>query len=212
MESYSIDYANTALIVIDMLEGQVDSDSVIMNHYRNLEKDLPNWFLSQMNEIVEPNIKQLLSSFRSNDGMVIHARMCSSMKNYTDLPVPMQFGNMMYEKPMIAPPEAPESRFLESLRPTDDESIITKSACSAFEGTPLEKVLHRNGINCVVLVGVFTNMCISSTARSAFDKGFDVLVVSDACGDVTPYLHDSALASLGILFSNVCKLNQITNA
>ena len=211
-ENYYIDYAKSALVVIDMVEGQAGSDSILMNHYRNLDKELPSWFLSQIESTVEPNIQHVLSAFRRNEGLVVHTTFCSSIKNNTDLPVMCQIGNTLYEQPIIASPESPASKFIPSLQPLENEMVIVKSACSAFEGTSLEKVLRRNGIETAVLVGIFTNMCVTGTARSAFDKGFDVLVISDACGDMTPYLHESSLASLETLFSGVCKTNQIENA
>lgn len=210
-EIYSIDYTKSALLVIDMVEGQVSSDSMLMQHYRGLDNALPDWFLGEVKESVIPNIQRVLSSFRRKNGMIIHTTFCSSIKNNTDLPIMLQLGNMIYDRPMIASPESPDSAFISELMPQDNEMIMRKSACSAFEGTSLEKVLRRNGIETLVLVGVFTNMCIAGTARSAFDKGFDALVVRDACGDMTTYLHESALASLEVLFADVCNFSQINN-
>lgn len=210
-ESYAIDYDKSALLVIDMVEGQVSVDSTLMQHYRGLDKALPDWFLGEVKDSVIPNIQRILESFRKNNGLIIHTAFCSSIKNNTDLPIMLQLGNMIYDRPMIASPDSPDSSFISELLPLDNEMVIRKSACNAFEGTPLEKVLRRNGVETLILVGVFTNMCITGTARSAFDKGFDALVVSDACGDMTPYLHESALASLEVLFSDVCRLSQINN-
>ena len=210
-ESYAVDYAKSALLVIDMVEGQVSTDSMLMQHYRGLDNALPDWFLGEVKESVVPNIQRILESFRKNNGLVIHTTFCSSIKNNTDLPIMLQMGNMIYERPMIASPDSKDSAFISELLPQENEMVIQKSACNAFEGTPLEKVLRRNGIETLVQVGVFTNMCITGTARSAFDKGFDALVVSDACGDMTPYLHESALASLEVLFADVCKFIQINN-
>jgi nicotinamidase-related amidase len=211
-ESYSIDYKKSALIVIDMVEGQVSSNSMLMQHYRGMNETLPNWFLSQVKDSVIPKIQKVLSSFRKNNGLIIHTTFCSSIKNNTDLPIMIQLGNMIYERPMVASPESSDSAFIAELQPLENEMVMRKSACNAFEGTVLEKVLRRNGIETLVLVGVFTNMCVTGTARSAFDKGFDSLVIGDACCDMTPYLHDSALASLEVLFSDVCKFSQLVNA
>lgn len=210
-DSYTIDYAKSALIVIDMVEGQVSRNSMLMEHYRGLDAALPDWFLTQVEVEVIPNIQRVLESFRKNNGLVIHTTFCSSIKNNTDLPIMLQLGNMIYERPMVASPESPDSAFISELLPLENEMVLRKSACGAFESTPLEKVLRRNGIETLVLVGVFTNMCISGTARAAFDKGFDAMVIGDACGDMTPYLHDSTLASLEILFADVCKFSQIAN-
>lgn len=210
-DRHTFDYSKSVLIVIDMLEGQVGRNSVLMNHYRSIHPEMPEWFLNQIEGTVEPNIRTLLSAFRKNNGLVVHAKMCSSVKNYSDLPIMMQLGNSIYDQPLIDSPGAPSSSFISSISPQKDEAIVHKSACSAFEGTALEKTLHRNSIETVVLVGVFTNACIASTARSAFDKGFDGVVISDACSDLTPKLHDAALMSLETMFAGVCRTDQVTN-
>ncbi len=208
-EKYSIDFSKSALIVIDMVRGQYESDSVLMNHYRNLDKELPDWFLHRLQETVIPTIQNVLALFRDKQALVIHTKYCSLMPNYSDLPLMCQLGNFIYEKPIIASPESPDSEFEPSLKPLPNEMVIIKSACNAFEDTTLEKILRRNGIDTIVIAGIFTNMCITGTARSAFDKGFDSLVISDACGDMTQDLHESALAGLEVLFSDVCSFDQI---
>lgn len=209
-DKYLIDFNKTALIVIDMVKGQYDSNSMLMNHYRNLEKELPDWFLNRVQETIIPTIQKTLELFREKQALVIHTKYCTLMQNHSDLPIMCQLGNLIYDKPIIAAPDSPDSEFEPTLKPLDNELVVVKSACNAFEGTSLEKVLRRNGIETLVITGIFTNMCITGTARSAFDKGFDTLVISDACGDMTPELHESALAGLEVLFSDVCTLEQIS--
>lgn len=209
-ENYCIDFSKTALIVIDMVKGQYDSDSMLMNHYRNLDKELPDWFLNRVQQTIIPTIQKTLALFREKQALVIHTKYCTLMQNYSDLPIMCQLGNMLYDKPIIASPDSPESEFEPTLKPLDNELVIIKSACNSFEGTALEKILRRNGIETLVITGIFTNMCITGTARSSFDKGFDSLVISDACGDMTEELHESALAGLEVLFSDVCTLEQIS--
>ncbi|HQQ63883.1 MAG TPA: isochorismatase family cysteine hydrolase [Pseudomonadales bacterium] len=209
-EKYNIDFRKTALLVIDMVKGQYDGDSMLMNHYRNLDKELPDWFLNRVQTTIIPTIQKTLKLFREKQALVIHSKYCTLMQNYSDLPVMCQLGNMIYEKPIIASPESQDSDFEPTLMPLDNEPVIIKSACSSFEGTALEKILRRNGIETLVITGIFTNMCVTGTARSAFDKGFDSLVISDACGDITQELHESALAGLEVLFSDICEFKQIT--
>ena len=50
---------------------------------------------------------------------------------------------------------------------------------NAFSNTDLEDVLIKKGISDVVLAGVVTSLCVDSTARSAFDRGYQVHVLSD---------------------------------
>jgi len=65
-----------------------------------------------------------------------------------------------------------------------DLVIDGKSSIDAFAGTNLEYVLRARGINRVVLAGQLTNICIESTMRSAYDRGYDVIAVTDATSTI----------------------------
>lgn len=66
------------------------------------------------------------------------------------------------------------------LAPFGDEPLITKNVNSAFIGTDLESRLRDRGITEVVLIGLTTPHCVSTTARMAGNLGFRTIVVSDA--------------------------------
>ena len=64
--------------------------------------------------------------------------------------------------------------------PKEGEPVFQKHASSAFIGTELETHLRARGIESLVLVGMMTDHCVSSTARMAANLGFKVTVVEDA--------------------------------
>jgi nicotinamidase-related amidase len=66
------------------------------------------------------------------------------------------------------------------IAPRAGEKIIEKEVNSAFIGTELEAELRRLSVTRVILVGLTTPHCISTTARMAGNLGFDTYVVSDA--------------------------------
>ena len=68
----------------------------------------------------------------------------------------------------------------EAVRPLPGEAVFRKSVANPFLGTPLEGHLRRHGIGQVVVAGLTTEHCVSSTARAAADLGFEVTVVADA--------------------------------
>lgn len=86
--------------------------------------------------------------------------------------------------------------FIESMRPADGEIVIDKPGNSAFWATDLELILRAHGTRHIILMGVTTDVCVSSTMREANDRGFDCLVVEDCCGAATAELHDSVFAGL----------------
>jgi nicotinamidase-related amidase len=94
------------------------------------------------------------------------------------------------------------------------EPVYHKSVNSAFIGTSLEEDLHRNQVDTLVIVGLTTNHCVSTTARMAGNLGFRTFVVSDATatfdraaidGTVRPAdeVHAAALSDLDIEFARV---------
>ena len=68
----------------------------------------------------------------------------------------------------------------DEVKPIAGEPVIEKEVNSAFIGTDLKERLEKNNINKLVIVGMTTNHCISTTTRMAGNLGFDALLISDA--------------------------------
>lgn len=85
-----------------------------------------------------------------------------------------------------------------ALAPAADEAVIDKPGTGAFYATDLEHRLRVQGIDQLVIVGVTTGVCVSTTAREASDRGFNVLVLSDCCAEPDPRMHEIALELLQV--------------
>lgn len=95
---------------------------------------------------------------------------------------------------------------IDELRPLANEPVIDKPGYSAFAYTDLDLLLRRRGIGHLVLCGVTTEVCVSSTLRAAVELGYACTLVSDACGSPSAELHAAALAMVeveGGLFGRV---------
>lgn len=64
-----------------------------------------------------------------------------------------------------------------------DDILVTKQRVGAFIGTSLDETLRQRGVTQVVLTGVATSFGVESTARSAYDYGYNVVFVVDAMTD-----------------------------
>jgi nicotinamidase-related amidase len=73
---------------------------------------------------------------------------------------------------------------------------IDKPRASAFLYTPLDVILKGLGTQTVVIVGCYTNQCVVSTARDAWARDFNVVIVTDAVTAFDRRLHDATLESL----------------
>lgn len=98
------------------------------------------------------------------------------------------------------------------LAPRPGDPVIDKAGYSAFEGTGMEAVLHERGIDTIILCGVTTYACVLATGFSAFDRGFDVVLATDAtaswdegltraAGGIVDYLLGRAVPMDAIAFA-----------
>jgi nicotinamidase-related amidase len=67
--------------------------------------------------------------------------------------------------------------------------LVTKHRVGAFIGTSLDSLLRERGVTQLLLIGVATSMGVESTARSAHDLGYNVVLVADAMTDLRPEAH-----------------------
>ena len=148
------------------------------------------------NPALEANIARLQRTWRESGRPIIHVQHLSKEP----------------ESPLR--PGQPGCEIKDEVRPLPGEPVVQKSVNSAFIGTSLEADLRRRGVRTLVLAGMQTNLCVSTTARMAGNLGFTTYVVSDATAtfdNVGPdgkryaseLLHDVALADLHGEFATI---------
>lgn len=110
--------------------------------------------------------------------------------------------------------------FNENVLPLPDEPIITKNVNSAFIGTDLKRQLDSQGITTLVIIGITTNHCVSTTTRMAGNFGYETYLISDATATFdrvgingekydSETVHLTALASLNMEFASVLNYDQL---
>lgn len=108
------------------------------------------------------------------------------------------------------------------VKPIDGEVIITKKVNSSFIGTNLEDYLKENKIETVIITGLTTPHCVSTTARMSANLGFNTYLVSDAAAafgmkdqNGTYYdaemIHNISLATLHDEFATILTTEQLMN-
>ncbi|GJM62805.1 cysteine hydrolase family protein [Persicobacter diffluens] len=104
--------------------------------------------------------------------------------------------------------------------PIEKEPVLEKKVNSGFIGTGLMEKLNDLGVSEIIIAGLTTDHCISTTARMGANLGFKVKLVEDACAtfDKTgpkgekysaQLIHDTAIASLHQEFAEICSVEDI---
>jgi len=111
------------------------------------------------------------------------------------------------DQPMAIPPGGLSVEFSELVegiaKPGD--IFITKRQWSAFHGTELDLQLRRRGINTIVLAGVSTNIGVESTARQAWELGYNLILAEDGASSLSGEMHAFAVSKIFPRISRVAK-------
>ncbi|MGF9764057.1 cysteine hydrolase family protein [Microvirga sp. 0TCS3.31] len=114
----------------------------------------------------------------------------------------------------------PGNAFRPGFEPHDGEPVVSKSVNSAFIGTDLDLRLKRLGVRKVMVFGITTDMCVSTTVRTGANLGYEMILVEDACdcfdlpdgqGGTIPARasHGVHVATLGFEFAKVVTTEEI---
>tara|TARA_Y100001949_G_scaffold173408_1_gene178933 strand:- start:2759 stop:3403 length:645 start_codon:yes stop_codon:yes gene_type:complete len=187
--------AHTALLIIDM-----QRDFCAPGGYA----DQAGLDIERLRAPIEP-IHQLLVAARRCGLFIAHTRE-GHRADLSDLPETKRRRAEASGAPIGTP--GPMGRLMvrgeygndliDELQPVTGEPVIDKPGYSAFAHTDLELLLRNRGIGQLILTGVTTEVCVSSTLRHAVDLGFSCLTVADACGSAYPALHAAALSMIGV--------------
>ena len=87
------------------------------------------------------------------------------------------------------------AEIVDDLAPGEDDIVVEgKRGLDTFASTNLDFILRSKGIRTVALGGFLTNCCVESTMRSAYEKGFDVVTLTDCVAATSQEEHQNAIA------------------
>ena len=199
-EDIVLDAGRTAILVID-----------IQNTYLEPKEDdaeTRRWqpFYDRMNNIVIPNNARLLEWARGNGVEVMFARIACQTDDGRDRSLSQKKPGFNY---LLLPKDRADSQIVPQLSPQGDEISVTKTTDSALTGTNLRLMLRNMGITDVIVTGIFTDQCVSSTVRSLADESFGVVVVHDACEAATAELHERELEIINMIYCHVVGMEDV---
>lgn len=186
-----IEKTTTALVVIDLQKG-------IASMGRSLAP--------YSGDVVIKNAAMLADAFRKNDMPVFLVHVVSGEKDRLNV--------IVDDNPWAAMgPRQPDwADFVPELGPKESDIIIIKKQWGAFYGTELELQLRRRGIKTIVLCGISTTHGVESTARFAYEYGFQQIFAEDAMSAMTNEMHNASVNNVFKRMGRVRKTQEILDS
>lgn len=114
------------------------------------------------------------------------------------------------DQPTPRHPLAPDfSDFAPQIAPQSEDVVVLKRQWGAFYGTDLELQLRRRGIDRLILAGIATEFGVESTARDAYERGFQQWFAKDAMSGLTKAGHVNAIEHIFPRMGHVRDTEQI---
>jgi len=203
----SLDPSNTALIVIDMQIDFCGKGGYI---------DQMGYDVTITQGPIEP-IKSVLSTMRDLGFTIIHTRE-GHRPDLSDLPANKKWRSERNGAGIGS--AGPCGRILTrgekgwdiipELYPLPGESIIDKPGKGSFYATDLDMILKLKGIQNLVITGITTDVCVSTTFRDANDRGYECILLEDCCAATERKNHEAAVTNVklqGGIFGAVSNSN-----
>ncbi|MBI2935181.1 MAG: cysteine hydrolase [Chloroflexi bacterium] len=177
-----IDPGRTALLVVDMSNQQQPT----------ITKALPNTV-------------KLRDFFRQSGLPVIYLLVGSLLPDGRDGNIKRRLTWMRKAgaPPFSCPKGSREYQLREELTPLANEPVIDKNTSGAFNSSNLDTYLRAFEVQNLVVAGIATSHCVESTARDAADRGYNVILVDDACADSDETRHQVTVTTFARLFGAV---------
>lgn len=195
----SIKKHRTALLCIDMqyLDAVRGYGVFSADNQSGLPPEAQEYYFERLENTVLPNVRRLQDCFREKSLEVVHTRIQSLTQDGRDR------GPGHKRLKLHVAPGSKEAEFVEEVAPVGDEIVINKTASGVFNSTNMEYVLRNLEITGLVIVGVYSNECVSTAIRDACDLGFHVTLISDGCATVTAELQNATITTMKDRYARV---------
>jgi nicotinamidase-related amidase len=209
----ALDPRTTALVVVDMQRYFTQPSFPFTEVFNKLSPGACSGYLRRVREVVIPNIQKLLVCCRAQGARVVFTAIGTEAGDGADLPYWIRsfedVGLAMIGKRVWPPVDDPSWQIDEALKPQAGEPVLSKYSAGTFATTGLEQRLRNQGIEAVLVTGVASDVCVTTTAREAADRGFKTIMVSDACTTLSEQMHAASLQTFNIAFGWIRSADEV---
>ncbi len=193
--NFSINPAETALIAVDMQNGFCDYDGSISKGGGDVS----------MQHDTIPAVRTLVEAAREHGILDIWTKQEHYPDDITKTRHKITPHTLRWSAGATALRGTWDSEFVAELKDLTEttEEVVVKHRFSAFMDTRLDTLLRMKGITTLIVTGVATTHCVETTVRDAYQKDYDVVVVSDAVGALNKPAHDASLYMIDRFFGVV---------
>ena len=199
-----LDPHRTALVVVDMQRYFTQPAFPFTEVFNKLSPGASSGYLRRVREVVIPSIQKLLACFRTLGSPIVFTASGTEVGNGRDLPCWArafdEVGLATLGTRIWPSVDDPSWQIDEALKPHPGEPVLSKFSAGTFATTGLEQRLRNQGVESVVVTGVSSDVCVTTTAREAADRSFQTIMVSDGCTTLSEQMHQASLETFNIAF------------
>lgn len=183
-----LDMRRSALVIIDVTNFDAHPDHGFARVMAEQRVDL-SYYWQRVEKVLMPNVRALLEAFRRAEGRVLFARAGAQFGDFGDTLVHLR--DLQRRAGTLRGTDEIEVR--EEILPRLGEAVVDKPGLSVFTTGNADSILRNAGVETIVLCGVVTNGCVVCSGLTAWDLGYSVYLVEDACAADTQSVHDASI-------------------
>ena len=194
---------NPALLVVDVQNGFVSKGG---------SYDLLGINISNYQQII-PKLKELIAICKKYDVPIFYTQAVRELSGIdlltkTHRILPKSREERIKKRP-ICVRGTWDAKIIDEVKPTNKDHVVIKRRDSAFQDTETEVWLNSLNVNTLIFCGIDTSICVETSLRDGFNKGYDVILISDATASANIRHYKTTIEHVKEYYGLVMKVKEI---
>lgn len=203
----SVSLEKTALVVVDLTNFDAHPEHGLARIFAEEGGDM-SYYWDRVETLAVPNSLRLVEAFRGSGGRIgriMFTRVGAQFADYADS---LKHLRELHRRAGTVRGSV-EFELRDEFAARPGEIVIDKPGASVFATSNADMLLRNAGVRRIVFCGVVTNVCVLMSAMNAWDLGYEVAIVDDACAADSPEIHHAALQVAGWLGCRVINTDEV---